>query len=65
MVSFAQNGTSGEDELRSVAIAQDGSIVVAGGTSGSYDRESEGGFDFVALKLDSNGNVQWAWQVRL
>ena len=62
MVLFAQQGTSGEDHLRNVAIAQDGSIVVAGS---SYDRESEeSGFNFAAVKLDSNGNVQWTWQVR-
>ena len=65
MVSFAQNGTSGGDNLKGVAIAQDGSIVVAGDTTGSYGRENEGGLDFVAIKLDSDGNVQWAWQVRL
>ncbi|CAM9807714.1 unnamed protein product, partial [Ascophyllum nodosum] len=57
-----QNGTSREDYLNGVAIAQDGSIVVEGGTNGSYHRENEGGLDFVAMKLDSNGSVQWAWQ---
>ena len=62
---LAQNGTSREDYLNGVAIAQDGSIVVEGGTNGSYHRENEGGLDFVAMKLDSNGSVQWAWQVRL
>ncbi|CAM9406721.1 unnamed protein product, partial [Ascophyllum nodosum] len=40
----------------------DGSVIVGGITNGSYGRASEGGLDFVALKLDSNGNVEWAWQ---
>ena len=38
-------------------------MIVGGNTNGSYGRESAGGLDFVALKLDSNGNAEWAWQV--
>lgn len=46
-----------------VAAVGDGSVVMAGSTEGSWNEDNEGGDDFAAVKLDSNGSVVWKWQV--
>lgn len=60
-----QDGTSGDDKLHAAATAEDGSVLMAGWTSGNWDGAKGGFYDFVAVKLDADGNVLWNWQVRL
>ncbi|CAN0417589.1 unnamed protein product, partial [Pylaiella littoralis] len=58
-----QDGTERDDALRCAVATDDGGVVVGGYTYGTYDGvASEGPEDFVALKLDSDGNVEWIWQ---
>lgn len=55
----------GEDYLRCAAALDDGGVVVGGYAGDSYNGvPSEGGADFVGIKLDSDGAVEWYWQVR-
>lgn len=52
--------------MRSVAISrEDDSIVLAGYTSGAWADTNKGPNDFAAIKLDSDGNEIWKWQVRV
>lgn len=45
-------------------MAVNGSVVMAGYTSGDWDGEVHaGGDDFAAVKLDADGNEVWRWQV--
>ncbi len=48
-------GGSSWDEAYAVAIADNGDIIVAGGTN-SF---GAGGYDVWVLRLDSNGNIKW------
>ena len=42
----------------------DGGVVVAGMSNGTWNEvESIGDADFAAIKLDSDGDVVWRWQV--
>lgn len=51
--------------LNAVSMADSGSSVLAGCTSGGRDGENGlGGDDFAVVKLDANGNELWRWQVR-
>ena len=59
-----QNGTEEWDTIFAAAGADDGSVIIAGDTLGSYGAENAGYLDFVAVKIDSDGNTIWAWQVR-
>ncbi|CAN0520534.1 unnamed protein product, partial [Scytosiphon promiscuus] len=50
-------GGSGFDRLNAVAMAKDGSCVLAGYTSGDWDVQyNVGGNDFAAVKLDADGD---------
>lgn len=64
MHSTSQDGTSGRDELHGAAAGSDGSFIVAGLTDGDWDIPNLGGFDFAAMKLDSDLEELWRWQVR-
>lgn len=47
-----------------MALARDGSIVLAGSTTGNWNISHAGGAtDFAACKLDSEGALLWKWQV--
>lgn len=60
-----QDGAEGEDYLTSAAATDDGGVVVGGYTTGLYNGvDSEGRADFVAIKMDSDGAVEWHWQAR-
>ncbi|MEO1411974.1 MAG: hypothetical protein AAFW73_18945, partial [Bacteroidota bacterium] len=56
-------GGSGDDQLRNLLVAADGSLVLGGLSdspiSGSKTQASRGGQDFYVVKTDPNGNVQW------
>ena len=45
-------------------MASDGSVVLAGSTTGGYAEKNAGSDDFVVIKLDEYGKVLWTWQVR-
>lgn len=64
MLPWRQGGTDGDDQLTSAVPAGDGSVVLSGDTNGSFSGSNTGGFDFVAVKLDADGNVLWKWQVK-
>ncbi|WP_232054710.1 PEGA domain-containing protein [Thermococcus sp. 2319x1] len=49
-------GGSNFDWARAVALAENGDIIVAGGT----ESFGAGGYDVWVLRLDENGNVKWA-----
>ena len=59
-----KGGTDETDVCYGVAMADDGSVVVAGYTWGDWDGVNAGGYDFVAIKLDAAGEEVWVWQVR-
>lgn len=59
-----QEGTEEWDRIYAAAGADDGSVTIAGNTLGSYGAENAGNFDFVAIKIDRDGNTIWRWQVR-
>lgn len=42
----------------------DGSVVLAGSTSGDWQGNNLGKSDFAAVKLDADGNLLWKWQAR-
>lgn len=44
-------------------MAADGSLLLSGYTTGDWGGESAGLADFAAVKLDSNSNEDWRWQV--
>ncbi|CAM9254578.1 unnamed protein product [Sphacelaria rigidula] len=58
-----QDGSDDLDEILGAASAEDGSVVLAGYTDGSYDGRSTGLEDIVAVKLDVDGELLWKWQV--
>lgn len=45
-------------------MADDGSVVLAGSTTGDWVGVNNGDHDLAALKLDANGTLLWKWQVR-
>ncbi|CAM9112514.1 unnamed protein product [Ectocarpus sp. 4 AP-2014] len=57
-----QDGSSGADTLKSVAAAEDDTIVLAGYTEGSLGGDNAGETDCVVVKLDADGGVLWRWQ---
>lgn len=71
-----QNGTGDNfEEAYAIAMAGDGSVVVAGVTEGDYEggglsnslertESSDDYADFLAVKLDENGTQLWSWQVQ-
>lgn len=75
--TLGQDGIVGHDIANAVAMAEDGSVVIAGHSRGHFlDRstvEADNsstlfphwlGGDFAAIKLDSGGAELWRWQVR-
>lgn len=72
----SQDGTVDHDWANAVAVAEDGSAVLAGASRGDFMGRRTGssdsstsssqwlGGDFAAIKLDSEGAEVWRWQVR-
>lgn len=58
-----QDGSSEYDVVAKVAVAEIGSVVLVGYTSGNWSETNKGEFDFAACKLDADGNLLWKWQV--
>ena len=63
MSNVLQDGTTGNDFIHTAVATGDGSAVLAGYTSGLWNGTTDSSDDFAAVKLDSNGTVQWRWQV--
>lgn len=63
LLYYAQGGSAGNDLIFAVAIAEDGSVVLAGRTNGSWVGENAGQSDFAAVKLQADGKEIWRWQV--
>lgn len=61
--SWRQGGTTGDDKVNAAAMAEDGSVLMAGWTSGTWGEAEAGFYDFVAVKLDAAGKLLWNWQV--
>lgn len=60
-----QDGPRGEfNVLYSVSVTEGGSFVLVGGCEGYWSRDSAGFLDFFAVKLDTDSNELWRWQVR-
>ena len=58
-----KGGTEEDDICRGVAMANDGSVILAGYTEGDLGEVNAGSSDFVAVKLDASGELVWVWQV--
>lgn len=58
-----QGGTAFADVLSTVLVGENGSIILAGFTSGSWIENNAGEEDYLVIKLDSDGNEIWVWQV--
>ena len=61
--SVRQDGTSGDDFIRTVVATGGGSTVLAGDTYGSWNGANNSSADFAAVKLDADGTAEWKWQV--
>lgn len=59
-----QGGTAFADVLSTVLVGEDWSVVLAGYTTGSWVDSNAGEEDYLVVKLDSDGNEVWVWQVR-
>lgn len=63
--STLQDGSIERDSFLAAAGVSDGGVVAAGYSNGTWNSEDGWGqLDFAAVKLDSDGNVAWIWQVR-
>lgn len=58
-----KGGTEEDDYCNGVAMANDGSIIVAGESSGDWGDAMAGFDNFVAVKLDAAGEQIWVWLV--
>lgn len=66
MLSPNQAGTDYLDYGDGIAMGEDGSVVVAGGTAEYWDTTdipTVRSYDMAAFKLHSNGTLMWKWQV--
>lgn len=58
-----QDGSIEYDVITGAAAGSDGSVVLSGYTYGNWSEMNQGEEDYVAFKLDSNGDVVWTLQV--
>lgn len=59
----SQNGSAGDNSLWAATALADGSVVLAGYTTGSWSGSNQGAADFAVVKLDVDGLEEWRWQV--
>lgn len=57
-----QIGSTSYDEIRGLAVANDGTAYVVGSTAGSINSANQGGYDLFVAKVSSAGSVQWLAQ---
>lgn len=58
-----QQGTSGEEDSRSVAVDAAGNIFISGGTRGNLGGTNAGDFDAFVTKYDTSGSLLWSHQL--
>ena len=58
-----QGGSNKHDRIRGAVSLKEGSVILVGVTSGDTMGTNRGSGDFAAVELDTNGTVQWRWQV--
>lgn len=61
--ALGQDGTTESDEIRGIAMAEDGSVVAVGRTAGDWDGTNAGSDDFAAIRLGPDGEEIWRYQV--
>lgn len=61
---LSQRESSGDDVVHTVALSEDGSVIMAGSTTGVLGESIVDPGDFAAAKLDADGNLVWTWQVK-
>lgn len=61
--SSRQGGTEKQDLILNAVMVDNGSVVLAGLTTGNWSGENAGVVDFAAVKLDAEGVEVWRWQV--
>ncbi|CAN0076073.1 unnamed protein product [Pylaiella littoralis] len=59
---WQDGSTEGNDAAHAVAMAEDGSVVLAGVVSGEWAEESQGEADFAACMLEADMTLVWTWQ---
>lgn len=66
-ITATQEGSSGDDYMRAASALDDGGVIVAGYYNGTgWDGAISSRLsDFAAVKLDSDGEVVWRWQVMI
>lgn len=76
-IYFPQDGTDQTEGVFDITLAENGSVVISAssggdfmgaGDTGSYSPSydlTEPQVNFVAIKLDSEGDEVWRWQVRV
>lgn len=64
LLRYGQNGTGGVSKLYAAAAVEDG-VVLAGSTDGEWDGidSAFGEEDFAVVKLSTDGEEVWRWQV--
>lgn len=60
---WQEGSDDGSDVIEGAAAGEDGSVFLAGYTSGDWTETNLGAYDYAAVKLDSNGEVVWRMQV--
>lgn len=60
-----QEGSYQSDYLDGAAAANREGVILAGYLTGNWSETTSGSFDFAAVGLDSDANVQWRWRVIL
>ena len=58
-----QAGSGLNESFRAAAAFDDNSVVLAGLSRGNWSGVTHGEMDFIAVKLDPDGQELWRWQV--
>lgn len=58
-----QGGTSEDDVFLGGGMGDNSSVILVGSSYGNWADTNKGGEDFIAVKLDADGNILWKWQV--
>ena len=64
LVHLSQDGTVSTDYVMAIAMGDDGTVVLVGYTYGDWSTTNAGSSDCVAMKLNGDGTMSWAWQVK-
>lgn len=75
--TFPQNGTDQKEGVYDITLAENGCVVISASSGGDFMASGDTGSNslsndfteaepnFVAIKLDSEGEEVWRWQVRV